>query len=82
MFLFYKGLLLIKDAIFSLRLILYTFVKNLCACLFACHFLLNKDTPYETEEDCLFLYGVRKITRYENIEVEYFDMNWKNSNRN
>ena len=32
---------------------------------------------YETEEGCLSLTGVRKTTRYENIEVEYYDMNWK-----
>ena len=29
------------------------------------------------EEGCLSLSGVRKTTRYENIEVEYYDMNWK-----
>lgn len=39
--------------------------------------LLSKDTSYETEEGCLSLTGVRKTTRYENIEVEYYDMNWK-----
>ena len=39
--------------------------------------LLSKDTPYETEEGCLSLTGVRKTTRYENIEIEYYDMNWK-----
>ena len=39
--------------------------------------LLSKDTPYETEEGCLSLSGVRKTTRYENIEVEYYDMNWE-----
>ena len=39
--------------------------------------LLSKDAPYETEEGCLSLSGVRKTTRYENIEVEYYDMNWK-----
>ena len=39
--------------------------------------LLSKDTPYEIEEGCLSLTGVRKTTRYENIEVEYYDMNWK-----
>lgn len=39
--------------------------------------LLSKDTPYETEEGCLSLSDVRKTTRYENIEVEYYDMNWK-----
>ena len=39
--------------------------------------LKSKDTPYETEEGCLSLSGVRKTTRYRNIEVEYYDMNWK-----
>ena len=39
--------------------------------------LKKKDTPYETEEGCLSLDGVRKTTRYENIEVEYYDMGWK-----
>ena len=39
--------------------------------------LIKKDTPYETEEGCLSLTGVRKTTRYENIEVEDLDMNWK-----
>lgn len=37
----------------------------------------KKDTPYETEEGCLSLDGVRKTTRYENIEVEYYDMQWE-----
>lgn len=39
--------------------------------------ILKKDTPYETEEGCLSLTGVRKTTRYQNIEVEYFDSSWK-----
>ena len=39
--------------------------------------LLKKDTPYETEEGCLSLEGVRKTTRYQNIEVEYLDDSWK-----
>lgn len=39
--------------------------------------LTKKDSLYETEESCLSLTGVRKTTRYENIEVEYLDMNWK-----
>ena len=39
--------------------------------------LVKKDTPYETEEGCLSLTGVRSTTRYQNIEVEYYDMNWK-----
>ena len=39
--------------------------------------LIRKDTPYETEEGCLSLPGVRKTTRYRNIEVEYLDASWK-----
>lgn len=39
--------------------------------------IVRKDTPYETEEGCLSLEGVRKTTRYQNIEVEYFDAGWK-----
>lgn len=39
--------------------------------------ITKKDTPYETEEGCLSLDGVRKTTRYENIEVEYLDLQWK-----
>ena len=39
--------------------------------------LMKKDTPYETEEGCLSLEGVRKTTRYQNIEVEYLDSSWK-----
>ena len=38
--------------------------------------ITKKDTPYETEEGCLSLEGVRKTIRYENIEVEYYDMRW------
>jgi peptide deformylase len=38
--------------------------------------ITKKDTPYETEEGCLSLDGVRKTIRYENIEVEYYDMKW------
>jgi len=39
--------------------------------------ILKKDTPYETEEGCLSLEGVRPTTRYQNIEVEYLDFAWK-----
>ena len=39
--------------------------------------ILRKDTPYEAEEGCLSLDGVRKTTRYRNIEVEYLDDSWK-----
>ena len=39
--------------------------------------ITKKDTPYETEEGCLSLDGVRKTVRYQNIEVEYLDFAWK-----
>ena len=39
--------------------------------------IISKDTPYDTEEGCLSLDGVRKTKRYENIEVEYYDFAWK-----
>lgn len=39
--------------------------------------IISKSEPYETEEGCLSLDGVRKTTRYENIEVEYLDSLWK-----
>ncbi len=39
--------------------------------------ITKKDTPYETEEGCLSLDGVRPTTRYQNIEVEYYDFAWK-----
>lgn len=32
---------------------------------------------YETEEGCLSLDGKRKTTRYNTIDVEYFDMTFK-----
>ena len=39
--------------------------------------VLKKECPYEAEEGCLSLDGVRKTTRYEYIEVEFYDMSWK-----
>ena len=39
--------------------------------------IVSKSEPYETEEGCLSLDGVRKTTRYKEIEVEYFDFSWK-----
>lgn len=39
--------------------------------------VLKKDGPYEAEERCLSLDGLRKAKRYERIEVSYYDMNWK-----
>ena len=39
--------------------------------------IVKKSGAFETEEGCLSLTGVRKINRYEEIEVEYEDMNFK-----
>lgn len=39
--------------------------------------IVKKSGAYDTEEGCLSLTGVRKTTRYQDIEVEYFDINWK-----
>ena len=39
--------------------------------------IVSRDTPYETQEGCLSLEGVRNTTRYQNIEVEYMDSSWK-----
>ena len=39
--------------------------------------IVKKQKPYEAEEGCLSLAGVRKTTRYEEIEVTYLDLNMK-----
>lgn len=39
--------------------------------------ILKKEKSYETEESCLSLTGFRKTMRYESIEVEYLDRNFK-----
>ncbi len=39
--------------------------------------ILRKEKCYETEESCLSLTGFRRTMRYETIEVEYFDRNFK-----
>ena len=39
--------------------------------------IVKKSGKYETEEGCLSLTGVRKCTRYKEIEVEYQDMSFK-----
>lgn len=39
--------------------------------------ILKKSGPYETEEGCLSLEGVRKTVRYQRIEVEYQDIRFK-----
>ena len=35
--------------------------------------IIQKSQPYETEEGCLSLQGVRKTTRYRKIKVRYQD---------
>ena len=40
-------------------------------------YIVRKANPSKTEEGCLSLLGVRKTTRYENIEVEYLDINFR-----
>ena len=39
--------------------------------------IMKKSGPYETEEGCLSLAGVRKCMRYQEIEVQYQDINFK-----
>ena len=39
--------------------------------------LQSFEGPYETEEGCLSLTGVRPTTRYEKITVSYRDIYWK-----
>ena len=39
--------------------------------------ITDKKNSYETEECCLSLTGFRKTNRYESIEVEYFDKEFK-----
>ena len=39
--------------------------------------IIKHTDPYETEEGCLSLNGVRKTARYQSIEVEFFDQNFE-----
>ncbi|MCD8338462.1 MAG: peptide deformylase [Lachnospiraceae bacterium] len=39
--------------------------------------IIKKAQPFRTEEGCLSLIGVRKCTRYKEIEVRYQDINFK-----
>lgn len=39
--------------------------------------ITKKSGVYETEESCLSLIGVRSCTRYEEIEVDYLDQDFK-----
>ena len=39
--------------------------------------ITKKSKPFQTEEGCLSLDGVRPCIRYEEIEVDYLDRNFK-----
>lgn len=39
--------------------------------------ITKKSIPYDTEEGCLSLDGVRKTTRYKEIEVEFQDISFR-----
>ena len=39
--------------------------------------IVKRVNPYETEEGCLSLNGVRKTTRYQSIDVEFLDQNFE-----
>ena len=39
--------------------------------------ITKKSGAYQTEESCLSLDGARSCTRYEKIEVDYLDQNFK-----
>ena len=39
--------------------------------------IVKKSGPYETEEGCLSLDGVRKTIRYDTIEVAYLDASFR-----
>ena len=38
--------------------------------------IVKKNSAFQTQEGCLSLIGVRNTTRYQEIEVEYFNINW------
>ena len=39
--------------------------------------IVEREDPYETEEGCLSLTGVRPVKRYRKITVEYLDRDFK-----
>ena len=42
---------------------------------------ISREGPYEAQEGCLSLEGARPATRYQNIEIEYRDEQWKKQRR-
>ena len=43
--------------------------------------IIMKSDPYETQEGCLSLSGVRKALRYNKIRVEYLNLRWQKKTR-
>lgn len=41
----------------------------------------KREKTYDTKEGCLSLSGTRQTTRYETIEIEYYDEHWKKRNQ-
>jgi peptide deformylase len=39
--------------------------------------IIKKEKPYDAKEGCLSLSGIRNTSRYEEITVQYQDLNWK-----
>jgi len=39
--------------------------------------IVRREQPYDAEEGCLSLSGVRRTTRYQTIEVSYLDQSFK-----
>ena len=44
--------------------------------------IVKRSGPFETEEGCLSLTGVRRTRRYKEIEVDYFDINFNKKHQN
>ncbi|MGR3741168.1 peptide deformylase [Companilactobacillus sp. DQM5] len=44
--------------------------------------IISKNKPFQTEEGCLSLSGQRPTTRYENIELSYYDNKFKHHKQN
>ncbi len=61
----------------SKRIIVYVDQQNGQAQLMLNPVITAKSKPYDTEEGCLSLPGVRPTTRYEKISVEYFDLSFR-----
>jgi peptide deformylase len=44
--------------------------------------IMKRSDPYQAEEGCLSLDGIRKTQRFKDIVVEYQDENWVRQRRN